>query len=310
MDLIETRLLNSRKQCRITFYKEMIQMPDCESQDLDTERRIPADSSWVAGVRFQPTGKIYDFDATDCGDLQPGDFALVETARGRQLGEVVNVRPLREGEDRAALKPVKRRATGRDLAIRQRWQEKEAETLEVARDEAARLDLPIRIVIAEYTFDGQRLTLLYVSEEKKVDVGGLLHRLQRKLDAHVDLRRIGPRDQTKLMGGYGACGEPRCCSRFLPEFSPVSIRMAKTQGVSLNPSDITGMCGRLRCCLVYEQEQYKEACRVMPKRKKRVRTPHGEGKVIDLLPLKGVVVVQVEDRRLEVPAEDVEEIPR
>lgn len=310
MDLIETWLLNSRKQCRIASYKEMIQMPDCESQDLNTERRIPAASSWVAGVRFQPTGKIYDFDATDCDDLQPGDFALVETARGRQLGEVVNVRPLREGEDMLALKPVKRRATGRDLAIRQHWQEKEAEALEAARDEAAQLNLPIRIVIAEYTFDGQRLTFLYVSDEKKVDVGGLVHRLQRELDVRADLRRVGPRDQTKLLGGYGACGELRCCSRFLSEFSPVSIRMAKTQGVSLNPSDITGMCGRLRCCLVYEQEQYKEACRMMPKRKKLVRTPHGEGKVIDLLPLKGIVVVQVEDRRLEVPAEDVEVIPR
>jgi len=122
----------------------------------------------------------------------------------------------------------------------------------------------------------------------------------------VDLRRIGPRDQAKLMGGYGACGELRCCSRFLSEFSPVSIKMAKTQGMSLNPSDITGMCGRLRCCLVYEHEQYAEACQMMPRRKKRVRTPYGEGKVVDLLPLKRMVVVQVEDRRLEVPVEEVE----
>jgi cell fate regulator YaaT (PSP1 superfamily) len=166
--------------------------------------------------------------------------------------------------------------------------------------------LPIKIVTAEYAFGGQRLTLLYVSEDRDLDLSKLRQCLQRRLNVRVDLRRIGPRDHARLMAGYGACGELRCCSRFLTEFSPISIKMAKTQGVSLNPSEITGMCGRLRCCLVYEQEQYTEACKAMPRRKKRVRTPHGEGKVVDLLPLKGIVVVQVEDRRLEVPVEEVE----
>jgi cell fate regulator YaaT (PSP1 superfamily) len=210
------------------------------------------------------------------------------------------------GEGKEDLKPVQRRATGHDLALRQQWQRKEAEALIAAREAAAQLGLPVKIVVAEYTFDGQRLTLLYVSDEKKLDTGELVQRLQRTLAVRVDLRRIGPRDQAKLMGGYGACGELRCCSRFLSDFRPVSIKMAKMQGISLNPSDITGMCGRLRCCLVYEQEQYKEACQIMPRRKKRVRTPYGEGKVVDLLPLKGTVVVQVEDRRLEVPVEEVE----
>ena len=172
------------------------------------------------------------------------------------------------------------------------------------------MGLPVKVVIAEYTFDGQRLTLLYVCDEKKVDAGGLVQRMQNRLGVRVELRRIGPRDHAELMGGYGACGELRCCSRFLSEFNPVSIKMAKTQGVSLNPSDITGLCGRLRCCLVYEQEQYHEACQLMPRRKKRVQTPYGEGRVVDLLPLKGVVVVQVEDRRVEVPAEDVEPISK
>jgi cell fate regulator YaaT (PSP1 superfamily) len=256
-------------------------------------------------VRFHPTGKAYAFDAGECRDLQPGDFVLVETARGQQLGEVVSVRPVGEDEDRD-LKPVRRRATGSDLALRQRWQREEAKALAAAREAVAQLGLPIKVVVAEYTFDGQRLTLLYVSDEKRVELGELLRRLQQEFTVRVDLCRIGPRDQAKLMGGYGACGEARCCSCFLAEFSPVSIRMAKTQGVSLNPSDITGMCGRLRCCLVYEHEQYQEACRTLPRRKKRVRTPYGEGKVIDLLPLRGVVVVQVEDRRLEVPADEVE----
>jgi len=281
-------------------------MVNCESPNPNSKDQTSTPDCWVAGVRFQPTGKVYGFDATGCDDLRPGDFVLVETARGQQVGEVVSVQPLREGERREDLKPVQQRATGRDLAVRQRWQEKEDEALSVAREEAAQLGLPIKIAIAEYTFDGQRLTLLYVSDEKRVDPARLAQRMQRLLDVRVDLRRIGPRDHAKLMGGYGACGELRCCSRFLSEFNPVSIKMAKIQGVSLNPSDITGMCGRLRCCLMYEQEQYKEACKIMPRRKKRVQTPFGEGKVIDLLPLKGVVVVQVEDRRVEVPAEDVE----
>jgi cell fate regulator YaaT (PSP1 superfamily) len=234
-----------------------------------------------------------------------GDFVLVETARGQQLGEVVCVRPAHEGESKG-LKRVQRRASGRDLALRQEWHRKEEDALSAARQVTAQLDLPIKVIVAEYTFDGQRLTLLYVSEEKKVNTGKLQQRLKQKLDVRVDVRRVGPRDHAKLLGGYGACGEMRCCSRFISEFCPVSIKMAKTQGISLNPSDITGMCGRLRCCLVYEQEQYQEASKKMPRRKKRVRTPYGEGKVIDLLPLKDIVVVLVDDRRLEVPVEDVE----
>ena len=266
----------------------------------------PHSAIQVAGVRFQPTGKVYCFDASICPDLQPGDFVLVETARGQQLGRVVNVRPTCEGKA-VELKPVQRRATGHDLALRRHWQSQEAEALKVACEVAERLRMRVKIVVAEYTFDGQRLTLLYVSEDK-FDANQLIQELQRRLDARVDLRRIGPRDHAKLLGGYGACGELRCCARFLSDFNPVSIKMAKTQGVSLNPSDITGMCGRLRCCLVYEEEQYKEASQTMPRRKKMVRTPHGEGRVVDLLPLKGVVVVQIEDRRVEVPLEEVEVI--
>ena len=256
-------------------------------------------------MRFQRTGKLYDFDARPCRDLQPGDYVLVETARGQQLGEVVRMRPLGKGEGKG-LKPVQRQATGRDLALRQQWCEKEKDVLAAARKAAAQLNLPIKLAVAEYTFDGQRLTLLYVSEDKKLDLDRLSRQLQTTLDVRVDLRRIGPRDYAKLLGGYGACGESRCCSRCISEFCPVSIKMAKMQGISLNPSDITGMCGRLRCCLAYEHEQYEEASKKMPRRKKRVRTPHGEGKVIDLLPLKGMVVVQIEDRRLEVPVEDIE----
>jgi cell fate regulator YaaT (PSP1 superfamily) len=277
-------------------------------QTPDPAPENPVTDTEAVGIRFHPMGKVYHFDASKHPDLRPGDYVLVETARGQQLGEVVERRFLRKDEVGVSLKPVKRQATGRDMALHQEWRSKEEAVLEAAREAASQMQLPLKVVTAEYTFDGERLTLLYVSEEKKLDLGELAKRVRKAARARVDMRRIGVRDQAKLMGGYGACGEVRCCSRFLSEFSPVSIKMAKTQGVSLNPSEITGMCGRLRCCLVYEDEVYSEACRKMPRRKKRVMTPHGEGRVVSLLPLKGTVVVQVEDRRFEVLIEDIEPI--
>lgn len=223
---------------------------------------------------------------------------------------MVTVDQMQKGEGNKDLKPILRQATGRDLAQRQHWQEKETEALDAANETVAQLKLNVKIVTAEYTFDGRQLTILYTTEDadekKQPNLGKLQQRLRRALNSRVELRRIGPRDHAKLLDGYGACGELRCCSRFLADFSPVSIKMAKVQGVSLNPAEITGMCGRLRCCLMYEQDQYEDACKLLPRRKKRVRTPFGEGKVVDLLPLKGVVVVQLEDRRLEISADEVE----
>jgi cell fate regulator YaaT (PSP1 superfamily) len=277
-------------------------VPDNESTLSDFSDKL------IAGVRFQPSGKIYHFDASEVGDLRPGDFALVETVRGTQLGEVVSVRPPRQGEDVRVLKPIKRRATGRDLALRQKWQKEEEKALELARREAEALGLSIKVVLAEYTLDGKRLTLLYGTEEKHVDVGELERRLKRELDTRVDLLKIGPRDQAKLMGGCGACGGPRCCSHFLPEFTSISIKMAKKQGVSLHPSAITGMCDRLRCCLQYEYDQYIEALRHLPRRKRRVKTPYGEGRVIDLVPLRHTVIVRIEDRRVELSVDEIERV--
>ncbi len=262
----------------------------------------------IAGVRFQLSGKIYHFDASRIDDLRPGDFALVETVRGSQLGEVVTVRPPREGQDARMLKPIKRRATGKELALRQWWQEREEEALQLARNEAKALSAPIKVVLAEYTLDGERLTLLYGSEERHLNLSKLESRLERELDTRVDLLKIGPRDQAKLMGGCGACGGPRCCSHFLPDFTSISIKMAKKQGVSLHPSAITGMCDRLRCCLHYEYDQYVEALKDLPRRKRRVKTPYGEGKVIDLVPLKHAVVVRIEDRRVELPVDEIEPV--
>ena len=144
------------------------------------------------------------------------------------------------------------------------------------------------------------------SAEQKIDTAVLEKRLQRKFEARIEMRQIGPRDVAKLLGGFGACGITRCCSTFLTDFSPISIKMAKAQGISLNPSEITGMCGRLRCCLVFEYEQYVEARRQLPRRNKRVGTPHGEGRVLDQLPLRDAVLVEVgEGVRKVVEREDI-----
>ncbi len=152
------------------------------------------------------------------------------------------------------------------------------------------------MVAAEYSFDGTRLTFMFSSEsEDKADLKSLRHDMQKKYQpSQVEMRQIGPRDMAKMLGGMGACGlETRCCSKFLTEFSPVSIKMAKEQGISLTPQEITGMCGRLRCCLVYEYEQYAAARKELPKRNKKVVTPMGEGKVVDVSPLLFTVRVEI-----------------
>ncbi len=263
----------------------------------------------IVGVRFQEGGKIYSFLPGSWTDLVPGDFVVVDTAWGRQIGRVVFIRHLPPEKRRDDLKTVLRRATGADLALRQQWEEKAGEILRQLREQARRESLPVKFATAEYTLDGKRLTILY-EMEGKVDLEEIRQELAETLQVQVEMRQIGPRDRAKLLGGYGACGEPRCCSRFLSDFSPVSIRMGKAQGISLTPSDITGMCGRLRCCIAYEYEVYQEALQELPKLKSIVRTPRGVGKVVDLAPLKRTVIVQIEDQRIEVPADEVEVLPR
>ena len=156
----------------------------------------------------------------------------------------------------------------------------------------------VKIVAAEYNYDGSRLAFLFSTEsEDKVDLKSLKKDMAELYPkTHIEMRQIGPRDVAKFLGGMGACGlENRCCSQFLTDFSPISIKMAKEQGISLTPTEITGMCGRLRCCLIYEYEQYVEARKHLPKRNKRVITPKGEGKVIDVLPMSNKVMVLIDN---------------
>ena len=257
-------------------------------------------------VRFTQVGKLYHFDATQTPDILPGDFVLVTTKRGEQMGEVVQL----VDDESSKHKAIERKATPRELAMQEEWRTQELSTLIAVREHASRLRQynGVKFVKTEYNYDGSWLTIFFSheAEDEKVDTGPLYGVLRREFsDTHVELRQIGPRDVAKLLGGYGACGIPRCCSTFLTDFSPISIRMAKEQGISLTPSEITGMCGRLRCCLVYEYEQYVEARKKLPKRGKRVNTPHGTGKVIDVLPLKESVLVRVEDQNYELHRTDL-----
>lgn len=250
----------------------------------------------IVGIRFQKVGKVYHFDASAFKDLRPGDFAVVETSRGRQLGEVIQIVQDPQPPPEGKWKSIQRIATPRDLVLRQLWQKKELEAMINCRARAAEMKLEgVKIVAAEFSFDGTRLSFLFSTESgDKIDLRNLRRAMQRLYPkSQVEMRQVGPRDVAKMVGGMGACGlETRCCSMFLTEFSPISIKMAKEQGISLSPSEITGMCGRLRCCLVYEYEQYVEARKALPKRGKRVVTPRGEGKVLDVFPLKDAILVE------------------
>ena len=251
----------------------------------------------IVGIRFHKGGKTYHFDASSVPNIHKDDYVIVETSRGKQLGSVVSFLEETKKESRN-WKPILRAATPRDLVLRQIWEKKEKKVLEKCR-EIAKEDQDmeeVKFVSAEFSLEGDNLVVLYSYEgEDDTKLDGLAKKLEKaNPDANVEIRRIGPRDSAKILGGMGACGrEIRCCTEFMTEFTPISIKMAKEQGISLAPSEITGMCGRLRCCLMHENELYKKAKKNMPKRGKTVITPRGEGKVVRINPLSQVVSVDL-----------------
>ncbi len=279
----------------------------------------------VVRVRFRPTGGLYDYDASALPQVQRGDFVVVPTQFGPQVGEVVQVlaepdpAPAMPSPDDAAAaeppaeeaaagpsrEPVLRRATAQDLTLRRLRQAKEVELLvnlrarlkDLARSE--RRYRQVRIVEVELSLDDRQVRVLYTdSEEERGLSGNLRKALQRVVGPRqVHWVRLGPRDAAKIMGGVGACGLPqRCCSLFMTSFQSVSVRMAKVQNVSLSPTEIAGMCGRLRCCLRFEYEQYAEARQHLPRERKWVHTPEGEGRVVAVQPLAGRVTVDIPEK--------------
>lgn len=233
----------------------------------------------IVGIRFRPAGRIYHFDPQE-QTFTTGQYVIVETVRGVEAGRVVIAsKQLAESDLSDPLKPVLRLATEGELRMMLAFKNKEKEALVRCGERVAQHQLPMKLIEAEYTFDGSRLTFYFTAEER-VDFRMLVRDLAATFRTRIELRQIGARDQAKLQGGIGPCGKTLCCSSWISEFGVVSIKMAKEQGLPLNPSKISGVCGRLLCCLSYENDNYIQAKQQMPQMGAMLDTPSGPGKVI------------------------------
>lgn len=246
----------------------------------------------VIGVRFKKAGKIYYFNPGDL-DIKKGDFVVVETARGIEFGEcVVGRKELKEGEIVAPLKNVIRKALEEDINANRINKEKEEEAFKVCLEKIKAHNLTMKLIDVEYTFDNNKV-IFYFTADGRVDFRELVKDLASIFRTRIELRQIGVRDEAKMTGGLGPCGRSLCCSTFLGEFAPVSIKMAKEQNLSLNPTKISGICGRLMCCLNYEQETYEGIRKRLPKVGSIVDTCYGKGEVISNSVVKEAVKVKV-----------------
>lgn len=247
----------------------------------------------VIGVRFKEVGKVYYFDPNGI-QMKKGDMAIVETARGVECGEVAMEN--REIEDKDIVHPLKkmiRKATQGDLKKVEENRKKERHAFEICEKKILDHKLEMKLVEVEYTFDNNKI-LFYFTADGRVDFRELVKDLASVFRTRIELRQIGVRDEAKMMGGLGICGRPFCCTSFLGEFQPVSIKMAKEQGLSLNPVKISGTCGRLMCCLKYEQAAYSDLLRTTPKNGAVVNTPEGRGVVVDVNLLTGMLKVRMD----------------
>jgi len=259
----------------------------------------------IIGVRFKRAGKIYHFDPSGL-ELCPGDAVIVDTARGAELGWVVTApQDVPVGQLVEPLKSVLRKAEAEELERARELPAQETAALEKCRQAVARFKLPMKLLSAEYNFDQSRLTVFF-SAKGRVDFRNLVRELNTIFKARVELRQVGPRDEAKLTGDVGKCGRPLCCAYCLAEFSPVSIRMAKEQGLPLNPMKISGVCGRLLCCLGYENGQYRLLKEKLPSPGQWLSTPLGLAKVVGGNPLKETVLVELESQAtVELPLSQI-----
>ena len=247
----------------------------------------------IVGVRFKDVGKIYYFDPGEL-ILKNDDYVIVETARGVEMGKIVIEN--REVADEEVVKPLKsimRIADDKDMAIKENNNKKEKEAFSICREKIKKHELEMKLVDVEYTFDSSKI-LFYFTADGRIDFRELVKDLATVFRTRIELRQIGVRDESKIVGNYGICGQPICCSKFLGEFEPVSINMAKKQGLSLNPTKISGSCGRLMCCLKYEQDSYDQLLKVTPRQGAVVETPSGVGTVEYINILTGNMKVKIE----------------
>ena len=261
----------------------------------------------VVGVRFRPSGRIYYYDPAGFS-LKTGSWVIVPTPKGQEAARVViaprDVEAAELGSD--SLKPVLREASEDDLRQMLRFKKEEKRALERCADRIAERGLPMKLVEAEYTYDGSRLTF-YFAAEQRVDFRLLVRDLAAAFRTRIELRQISARDHAKLLGGVGVCGKTLCCSSWLTEFGVVSIKMAKEQGLPLNPGKISGVCGRLMCCLAYENDEYVAAKREMPAYGEIVTTPNGPGRVVAInVPKAAVEVVLESGAAIQVPVREID----
>ena len=245
----------------------------------------------VISVRFKENGKSYYFDPAGA-DIKTGEYVIVETARGIECGEVVQgVREIADAAVPKALKPITRMADSVDIRRMRQNREDEKRAYRTCQECISRHGLEMKLVEAEYTLDRSKI-MFYFTADGRVDFRELVKDLAGIFHTRIELRQIGVRDESKMLGGLGLCGQPFCCSRFLKNFQPVSIKMAKEQGLSLNPAKISGSCGRLMCCLAYEQKSYEYLNAITPQVGSIVRTPDGEGTVIETNVVAGTLKVR------------------
>lgn len=265
----------------------------------------------VVGIRFKKAGKIYYFDP-DIYELQVGDHAIVETARGIEYGEVVvGERFVEESEIVSPLKKVLRKAEPEDDEKEASNRAKESEAYDICLRKIEEHGLPMKLVDVEYTFDNNKI-IFYFTADGRIDFRELVKDLAAIFRTRIELRQIGVRDEAKMIGGIGCCGRELCCHTFLGDFAPVSIKMAKEQNLSLNPTKISGICGRLMCCLKYENDTYKYIKSCAPKVNSILLTPQGEAKVTAINVPKDTVQLMIleESRLIEMPICEAARLPK
>jgi len=249
----------------------------------------------VVGVRFKKAGKIYYFDPGDLS-IEKDDFVIVETVRGVEYGRAVIARKQVEEHDVVLpLKKVVRIADQKDRMIVEENKQEAQEAYEVCNEKVNEHQLDMKLVDVEYTFDRNKV-IFYFTADGRVDFRELVKDLAAIFRTRIELRQIGVRDEAKMLGGIGPCGRMLCCSTFLGDFDPVSIKMAKDQNLSLNPTKISGLCGRLMCCLKYENDEYESAKEALPDLGEIIETPQGTGKVVGLNILERVLQVELKEQ--------------
>ena len=264
----------------------------------------------VIGVRFKKAGKVYYFDPCEVWP-RPGDSVVVETARGVEFGEVVTgAREVADEQIVAPLKKVVRIATEEDIRRAEHNEQREAEAFRICQEKVAKHKLEMKLVSVEYTFDNSKI-IFYFTANGRVDFRELVKDLASVFKMRIELRQIGVRDEAKMLGGLGSCGRPICCGTFLGDFQPVSIKMAKEQNLSLNPTKISGLCGRLMCCLKYEQDYYSQTLKKLPKVGKDIVTPDGVGVLAEINAIRERVKVRIKiDDDFDVREYAIDEVRR